>query len=186
MGQSVHCLQTTYTTRLYRVIERGTQVYMEPVAITSESLDPRFVFLLDLGLQMYVWCGRKCKGVLRSKTRLFAEKMNKNERKGTAEIEQINQLHEPPEFWHAINGVDTKPEEPIVEHVPSDFTPETPKLYQLKLGMGYLELPQLVRRCANHICTLAGTTQRPTAPVDADGQGRLSARLQLGRVPVDG
>lgn len=29
------------------------------------------------------------------------------------------------------------------EHVCSDFKPVVPKLYQVKLGMGYLELPQV-------------------------------------------
>ena len=29
------------------------------------------------------------------------------------------------------------------EHVSDDFKPIVPKLYQVKLGMGYLELPQI-------------------------------------------
>jgi hypothetical protein len=99
---------------------------------------------------MYVWSGRKSKGVMRSKTRLFAEKVNKNERKGRAEIESVNQWLEPKEFWTALTGQENRPEEPIVEHVPSDFQPGRPKLYQLRLGMGYLELPQLV--CCTTVC----------------------------------
>lgn len=29
------------------------------------------------------------------------------------------------------------------EHVDPDFVPVTPRLYQVRLGMGYLELPQV-------------------------------------------
>lgn len=31
----------------------------------------------------------------------------------------------------------------IIEHVSDDFMPKTPRLYQVQLGMGYLELPQV-------------------------------------------
>lgn len=34
--------------------------------------------------------------------RLFAEKMNKNERKSKAEITTLMQNHEPPEFWEKL------------------------------------------------------------------------------------
>jgi hypothetical protein len=31
----------------------------------------------------------------------------------------------------------------LQEHVDADFVPVAPRLYQVKLGMGYLELPQV-------------------------------------------
>lgn len=31
----------------------------------------------------------------------------------------------------------------LQEHVDPDFTPVVPRLYQVRLGMGYLELPQV-------------------------------------------
>lgn len=107
--------------------------------------------------------------VLKS-ARLFAEKINKNERKGKAEIVTLMQNQEPPGFWEALGG---QPEE-IRKHVPDDFSPIRPKLYkvtdsvtsklrkcfffcfsvgnvaltnssllQVGLGLGYLELPQI-------------------------------------------
>lgn len=60
--------------------------------------------------------------------RLFAEKMNKNERKSKAEITTLMQNHEPPEFWEILGG---QPEE-IKKHVPDDFTPVRPKLYKVR------------------------------------------------------
>lgn len=60
--------------------------------------------------------------------RLFAEKINKNERKGKAEIVTLMHNHEPPEFWEILGG---QPEE-IKKHVPDDFTPIRPKLYKVR------------------------------------------------------
>lgn len=62
-----------------------------------------------------------------SSSRLFAEKINKNERKGKAEITTLMQNQEPPEFWEALGG---QPEE-IKKHVPDDFSPIRPKLYKV-------------------------------------------------------
>lgn len=59
--------------------------------------------------------------------RLFAEKINKNERKGNAEITLLVQGQEPPEFWEALGG---EPSE-IKKHVPDDFWPPQPKLYKV-------------------------------------------------------
>lgn len=82
--------------------------------------------------------------MLRTKTRLFAEKINKTERKGNAEIEMVHQEQETPEFWKVLLGEEgAVPDEPIVEHVPADFAPAKCQLYHVCLGMGYLELPQV-------------------------------------------
>ena len=60
--------------------------------------------------------------------RLFAEKINKNERKSKAEITTLGQSQEPPGFWEALGG---QPEE-IKKHVPDDFSPVRPKLYKVR------------------------------------------------------
>lgn len=59
--------------------------------------------------------------------------MNKNERKGKAEITLLVQGQEPPEFWDVLGG---EPSE-IKKHVPDDFWPPQPKLYKVGLGLGY-------------------------------------------------
>lgn len=64
-----------------------------------------------------------------SSFRLFAEKINKNERKGKAEITTLMQNQEPPGFWEVLGG---QPEE-IKKHVPDDFSPIRPKLYKVSL-----------------------------------------------------
>ncbi|EMP35542.1 Protein flightless-1 like protein [Chelonia mydas] len=99
-----------YITRLYRIYGKKN-IKLEPVTLKAASLDPR----------------------------LFAEKINKNERKGKAEITLLSQSQEPPEFWEVLGG---QPEE-IKANVPDDFQPAKPKLYKVGLGLGYLELPQI-------------------------------------------
>lgn len=87
--------------------------------------------------------------------------MNKRDRKGKAEIESCNQYKTPEEFWQALtgkeifhfftipriyfysSGISKKPEEPIFEHIPQDRMPERKRLYEVQLGMGFLELPQV-------------------------------------------
>ncbi|POI29543.1 hypothetical protein CIB84_006707, partial [Bambusicola thoracicus] len=129
---------TQYVTRLYRVYGKKN-IKLEPVALKGTSLDPRFVFLLDHGLELFVWRGSRATLSSTTKARLFAEKINKNERKGKAEITLLCQGQESPEFWEVLGG---QPEE-IQPCVPDDFQPHKPKLYKVGLGLGYLELPQI-------------------------------------------
>lgn len=75
-----------YNIRLYRIHAAGASIHMEPVKVGSSSLDPRYSFLLDCGIKMYIWLGLKSKTTLNSKTRLMAEKINKTERKNKCEI----------------------------------------------------------------------------------------------------
>jgi len=93
-----------------------------------------------------VWYGKNCKNVLKSKARLMAERINKNERKGKAGIHIFCQGDEPGIFWQSLvefADEDSYPEGPIVDSVPEDFKPLVPRLYTVGLGMGYLELPQV-------------------------------------------
>lgn len=147
-----------YTTRTYRIHEgQHNGVHLEPVATEARSLDPRHVFLVDGGLQIFVWYGLKCKNVLKSKGRLMAEKVNKIERKNKATIQIFTQGQEPIEFWQCLADGRENDDEAEGEaedgscvptsqpecHVPGDFTPIVPRLYIVGLGMGYLELPQV-------------------------------------------
>ncbi|XP_054268551.1 protein flightless-1 [Macrosteles quadrilineatus] len=134
-----------YNIRLYRVHGAGTSgIHLEPVPVCAESLDPRFVFLLDTGLKIFMWYGKRAKNTFKSKARLLAEKINKNERKNKAEIIMETLNDESCDFWRALGEEDgMKPEEPVIEHVSDDYKIAPPRLYQVKLGMGYLELPQV-------------------------------------------
>ncbi|KHN73472.1 Protein flightless-1 -like protein [Toxocara canis] len=132
-----------HVTRLYRASVSGSSVDMEPVPVTPDSLDPRYVFLLDAGETMWIWSGRKARITVSNKARLFAVKMNKKDRKGRSEIETCTELKTPEEFWMALYGQPKKPDDPIVEHVDADFVPERKRFYQVQIGMGFLELPQV-------------------------------------------
>ncbi|CAK5060797.1 unnamed protein product [Meloidogyne enterolobii] len=132
-----------FVKKLYRAYINGPSVEMEAVPLSPESLDPRFVFLLDADKIIWIWSGSRSRVTFSNKVRLFAVKMNKRDKKGKAEIESCNQLKTPDEFWEALTGSKTKPEEPIFEHIPEDHKPERKRLYEVQLGMGYVELPQI-------------------------------------------
>ncbi|XP_044159287.1 protein flightless-1 homolog [Bufo gargarizans] len=135
-----------YITRLYRIYGKKN-IRLEPVPLKGSSLDPRYVFLLDHGLEIYIWRGSKATLSNTTKARLFAEKINKNERKGKAEIISLTDEQETPEFWEVLGG---QPDE-IKPWVPEDFQPPRPKLYKVGLGLGYLELPQInYKICVEH------------------------------------
>lgn len=91
----------------------GPTIHLEPVALSSASLDPRFVFILDTGMKIFVWNGKKAANILVSKARLLCEKINKNERKNKAEIFNEIVKQESKDFWMELgeeNG--ERPEEP--------------------------------------------------------------------------
>ncbi|XP_033231107.1 protein flightless-1 isoform X1 [Belonocnema kinseyi] len=129
--------------RLYRVHAAGASVHMEPVEVCAESLDPGYVFVLDVGTKIFMWYGKSSKNTLKSKSRLMAEKINKNERKGKSDIITEMMGTESEDFWNCL-GVDES-ERPVtpIEQVDPNFVPVVPRLYQVQLGMGYLELPQV-------------------------------------------
>uniref|UniRef100_A0A182NT12 Protein flightless-1 n=1 Tax=Anopheles dirus TaxID=7168 RepID=A0A182NT12_9DIPT len=138
-----------YIVRLYRVHDAGPNIHLEPVPVSDKSLDPGYVFLLDTGLNLFVWYGQRSKNTLKSKARFTAEKINKHERKNKAEIYQEYQRQESLDFWRALGFADGQgPQDEEAEHlneshVDPDFLPVAPRLYQIQLGMGYLELPQV-------------------------------------------
>ncbi|OCT61761.1 hypothetical protein XELAEV_18047790mg [Xenopus laevis] len=130
--------EAQYITRLYRIYGKKN-IRLEPMPLKSSSLDPRFVHLLDHGTEIYIWRGSQATLSNTTKARLFAEKINKNERKGKAEILLLTQDMETADFWELLGG---QPDE-IKPCVPDDFQPPRPKLYKVGLGLGYLELPQI-------------------------------------------
>ncbi|KAB7507509.1 Protein flightless-1 [Armadillidium nasatum] len=135
-----------YPLRMYRIHPVSNTVHLETVDCVPESLDPRHVFLIDDGKILYVWQGVKAKKTLMTKARLVAEKISKEERKSLAEIIILVQNQESkdwPEFWRALGVDDGLEPEDVEEHIPENFVPVSPKLYQVGLGMGYLELPQV-------------------------------------------
>lgn len=130
-----------YITRLYRVHGAGNSIHLEAVNLEASSLDPRHVFILDAGLTIYLWFGKRAKNTLKSKARLFAEKINKEERKNKAELVAEPPGKEPRGFWQILNYEEDVPFVPK-DHIPEDFAWSPPRLYRVEIGMGYLELPQ--------------------------------------------
>lgn len=132
---------STVVTRLYVVRNDETTMHLEPVKSDYERLDAENVFLLDAGLKIYLWHGKKSKNTVKSKSRLMAEKMNKNERKNRAEIFTELQGHESADFLKLFN-IDPE-EKPPIREVGIDWIRKTPRLYIIQLGLGYLEMPQV-------------------------------------------
>ncbi|XP_068154697.1 protein flightless-1 [Drosophila tropicalis] len=133
-----------HITRLYLVHAHGATIHLEPVAVQLSSLDPRHAFVLDAGTRIHIWLGVHSKNTLNSKARLMAEKINKTERKNKCDIIVERQQEETDDFWQAMDvSVEEGKEYSPEEHVPQDYTPIQPRLYQVQLGMGYLELPQV-------------------------------------------
>ncbi|XP_043272595.1 protein flightless-1 [Venturia canescens] len=133
---------TPAITRLFRVHAAGASIHLEPVPVSVSSLDPGYVFVLDTGSKIFMWYGTRAKNTLKSKSRLMAEKINKNERKNKSEIITEIMGTESEDFWSCFGSKVVTPNS-ILDHVDPNFVPIVPRLYQVRLGMGYLELPQV-------------------------------------------
>lgn len=57
-----------FAKRLYRAFVNGPSVEMEAVPLSPESLDPRFVFLLDCDNVIWIWSGARSRVSIRKKT----------------------------------------------------------------------------------------------------------------------
>lgn len=101
-------------TRLYRVHAADASIHLEPVPVCFDSLDPGFVFVLDTGNKIFIWYGKKAKSTLKSKARLMAEKINKNERKNKAEIITEIMNTESDDFLSCLNFKDASHLSPII------------------------------------------------------------------------
>jgi len=131
--------EAVHTIHLYRISGQQT-LSTDACPLIVQSLDYRYVFILDAGKNIYIWTGKKSTLMLRSKARLIAEKMNKNERKSTSEILTVPQGGEEAEFWQLFGGA---PDFDIKESPQTSIEYPRPVLYKVGLGMGYLELPQV-------------------------------------------
>lgn len=131
-----------FATRLYIIHNDDTSLNLEPVEVDYDSLDVENVFLLDNGSKLFLWYGKKARNTVKSKSRLLAEKINKNERKNKSEIVMEVQGNESDEFLSLL-GIEEDEEKPEVKTVAADWKPKSPRLYIIQLGLGYLEMPQV-------------------------------------------
>lgn len=108
--------ETEYVHRMFRlheVAEKTRQLHLETVALSSNSLDSRFVFLIDSGYKIFIWNGIKSKNTTKQKARLFGEKLNKEGRKSKAELIFCDQGDEPPELLEELKLNDILPKVPF-------------------------------------------------------------------------
>jgi len=132
--------EAAHTVRLYRVSGQHQTLSLDACPLSPKSLDFRFAFILDAGKNIYIWTGKRSKLMLRSKARLIAEKLNKNERKSSSEIITVPHGSEESTFWQHLGGA---PDFVIKESPQTDVEHPPAILYKVGLGMGYLELPQV-------------------------------------------
>lgn len=130
-----------FNTRLYIIHNDETSLNLEPVEVDYGSLDIENVFLLDGGLKLFLWYGKKARNTVKSKSRLLAEKINKNERKNKADIVMEVQGNESAEFLRIL-GIESIDDKPEIKQVANAWKPVNPRMYIIQLGLGYLEMPQ--------------------------------------------
>lgn len=146
----------TFYTRLYVIHNDETSLNLEPVHLAYETLDTENVYMLDGGLKLYLWYGTKARNTVKSKSRLLAEKINKNERKNKAEIIMEKQGDEGSDFLKLLGITDIK-DKTDVKAVADDWNPKNPRLYVIQLGLGYLEMHQVEIPQQKLVHTLLGS-----------------------------
>lgn len=120
---------------------RATAVPLSPTWLSSQD-----TFLLDVDQKnvMYIWQGRDVGSVTVKKALLFAEKAAKLAEKvgKTVEIVHVKQDSEPLIFWRLMGLKDA----PKPNTIGVDFVVSTHKarLMEMRMGEGFLELPQVI------------------------------------------
>ena len=125
---------------MYKVSTKVNQdINCSTVPATYEYLDPRFVYIVLDEKTLYVWEGKNAAGNNFRKANHYAKKLNKQERKGKAEIISIKQGEETSEFWQTLGG---EPEsmESILHDEHQD---KLAILYKVVVGKDCLEVPQV-------------------------------------------
>ncbi|CAH0479702.1 unnamed protein product [Peronospora belbahrii] len=94
-----------YVTRLYRIKGKRT-VRVEQVPLQSSSLSVDDAYLLDAGLELYLYTGKEANRLEKAKALEFVSK-TREARGGRANITFINEEPENTAFWKALGGFTT-------------------------------------------------------------------------------
>ena len=87
---------------LFCLNTNATQMGMHLVELSPESLDPRYIFMLDIGRALFLWVGNQTPNTKLSKAKLLGEKIIKNERRGRGRVLVVRQGAEPSQFWKGL------------------------------------------------------------------------------------
>ncbi|KAJ3144787.1 hypothetical protein HDU89_007751 [Geranomyces variabilis] len=80
------------------------EIKLRLVCPSARSLKSANVFLLDWGNELYQWNGAQSSLQQRAKCRILTSRINRHERVGKAEIFEIEEGSETPEFWSMLGG----------------------------------------------------------------------------------
>lgn len=133
--------ETVHTTRLYLIRSDEKSIIVEPVEMHHSSLNANDVFILDNGAKIFLWFGKKSRNTVKSKARLLATKVNKNDKKNKGEIFTETQGNESEDFLTLIGLNPVEEYSFASEEI--DRPKRGPRLYTVQLGLGYLEMPQV-------------------------------------------
>ncbi|KAI9324576.1 hypothetical protein DFJ73DRAFT_915603 [Zopfochytrium polystomum] len=123
--------EKTYPLRVYRIHGKPNAklTLVEPKAL---SLTSDHVYLVDGGMEIFLWNGNDAGLANRSHARIIADSINTTERVGRAIVVEIDEGKEPDRFWDLLGGER--------DFTPSHFNPDNefeqlaarpPKLYRI-------------------------------------------------------
>jgi len=97
-----HVKPTEYTPRLLHIKGRK-YVRVREVALTAKSLNTGDIFILDLGLQIYQWNGKKAGVAEKLKATQLSRAIN-DERGGRPKVTVLEEADRDKEFWEILGG----------------------------------------------------------------------------------
>lgn len=105
--------------RLYRVYGLSSKdirlILVEP---SIHSLERKSVFLLDYGLEIYIWTGSRSTLNHTMKLRILTQRLNNSERVGRAAVEEIRQGEETERFLSLLSSEDGEIQEMDFDKIP--------------------------------------------------------------------
>jgi villin 1/advillin len=135
-----------YETRLFSIKGKRNPRRLQ-MPVTADSLNDGDVFVLDVGLTIYVWNGKSANKYEKVKGADVAREINSNERGARAKVISIESGAETADFWTAIGG-----KKPIksAEAGGDDDVKEAPVvLYRVSDASGRMETAEVGRKVGN-------------------------------------
>ncbi|XP_033108219.1 gelsolin-like protein 1 [Anneissia japonica] len=130
-----HVEPEKYNPRLFQVKkESRKKISVKEVQFTKKALNSEDVFILDKGLEIYQWCGKKCSYDEKFKARSYIQETLKPSRGGKSKSETVEEESIPPNhsFYEAL------PDEELIPC--NDETDDSlPAMHRLKDVNGKLE-----------------------------------------------
>ncbi|GAB1297404.1 Scinderin [Apodemus speciosus] len=136
-----HVLTNDLTARRLLHVKGRRVVRATEVPLSWESFNKGDCFIIDLGTEIYQWCGSSCNKYERLKASQVATGIRDNERKGRSQLIVVEEGSEPSELMEVLGGKPELPDGDNDDDVTADISNrKMAKLYMVSDASGSMKV----------------------------------------------